>query len=132
MIINIISCVTLLPLSFSDNSAVNSDRFLCILTEFSSVFCSSVIIYSVLLIAIDQYFAVVDPLHYHFIINSCKSSLMIISAWCFSAVLGILGALQPNIDDVHNSIFRRCGLQSDVDEKTNKREFLNIVSSHWL
>ncbi|KAL0273124.1 UNVERIFIED_CONTAM: hypothetical protein PYX00_005875 [Menopon gallinae] len=117
MIINILSCISLLPLSLADNSLTSSDKALCIATELSSVFCSSVIIYAVLLIALDQYCAVVDPLHYHRVISSTKSNLMIISSWCLSALFTVLDGVQPSIDEGEYSVFRHCGLRSDTSPR---------------
>ncbi|XP_076625199.1 uncharacterized protein LOC143343820 [Colletes latitarsis] len=51
---------------------------------------------SVLLIGVDQYFAVVDPLRYRARVDKLKSGILIMSTWLISIVFGILAFLNPN------------------------------------
>ncbi|XP_069671577.1 beta-1 adrenergic receptor-like [Periplaneta americana] len=54
----------------------------------AGVCCASVL--AVLLIALDQYCAVVDPLRYHARISKARSAGLILAAWSLSCVLGAL------------------------------------------
>lgn len=91
---NLFSCWILLPLvliapDFSYFSPTNLCR-VCHLVSMG-LCCAS--IFSVLLIGIDQYYAVTDPLHYHSRINNERSIILISSAWIISIFVGILGSL---------------------------------------
>ncbi|KAK6637670.1 hypothetical protein RUM44_008092 [Polyplax serrata] len=117
MIINIVSCLSLLPISFTNNTLFNVNNYLCFAERFSSVFCSSAIVYSILLIAVDQYFAVVNPLHYHCIISSWKGYLMIVATWILSVGLALLSVVKPGVGFYRGPSLAGCVLRG-VDDIT--------------
>ncbi|XP_044740121.1 muscarinic acetylcholine receptor M4 [Chrysoperla carnea] len=88
---------------------------LCYIAEgFTSLVCTASIL-SILLIAVDQYFAVVHPLRYHMRIDQCKSLVLIATSWITSIVFGIIGAVTPSKDD---SLWNFCR-QTDVEVPIN-------------
>lgn len=75
-------------------------EFLCYISEGSTSLVCTASILSILLIAIDQYFAVTHPLRYHTFIDKFKSLKLLISTWVLSAIFGILGSFirtDPNL-----------------------------------
>ncbi|XP_049325056.1 trace amine-associated receptor 13c-like [Astyanax mexicanus] len=58
----------------------------CSVSEISTGCLAAVSLYSLVLIAVDRYIAVSDPLHYNTIITVCKTSLFIVLGWSVSVM----------------------------------------------
>lgn len=71
---------------------MDENELLCYLAEGSTSLVCTASILSILLIAIDQYFAVTHPLRYHTFIDKFKSVKLLISTWVVSVVFGIFGS----------------------------------------
>ncbi|XP_025206001.1 5-hydroxytryptamine receptor 1A isoform X1 [Melanaphis sacchari] len=56
-----------------------------------AVYAQSVL--SVMTVAVDQYYAVTDPLRYHVTVNAASCAVAVAVTWCLSAVAGALSAL---------------------------------------
>lgn len=69
---------------------------LCALKEGIAIALCAACVLSVLMIGVDQYFAVIDPLRYHSSINATSSVIMIVLAWTVSASFGVFGSLNVN------------------------------------
>ncbi|XP_029166072.1 uncharacterized protein LOC114936892 [Nylanderia fulva] len=69
---------------------------ICAISEGATALVTTSSVLSVLLIAIDQYFAVVDPLRYRARVDKLKSAVLIVSVWLVSAGFGLVAALNPN------------------------------------
>lgn len=94
---NLLTAVILTPLLMLDaptNSSAGSS--LCSVSEGASALVMASSILSVLLIAIDQYFAVVDPLRYRTRIDKLKCGILIVSIWLVSVLVALFAAFNPN------------------------------------
>jgi len=80
------------PTSTSASATSN----ICAVSEGATAFVTTSSVLSVLLIAIDQYFAVVDPLRYRARVDKLKSAVLIVSIWLVSATFGLIAALNPS------------------------------------
>lgn len=56
-----------------------------------AVYAQSVL--SVMTVAVDQYYAVTDPLRYHVTVNAASCAVAVAVTWCLSAVAGALSAI---------------------------------------
>lgn len=50
-------------------------------------------VFATLLIAVDRFFAITDPLHYHMLVTRPKSVAMVASGWALAAALAVTAAL---------------------------------------
>ncbi|XP_018330876.1 uncharacterized protein LOC108740873 isoform X2 [Agrilus planipennis] len=99
---------------------------LCYLAQSSTSLVCTASILSILLIAIDQYFAVIHSLRYHSYINKFRSGILIASSWLVSAIFAVLGALTGN----ESNIWRFCishQTQSTLNHDTKTE--LKIINS---
>lgn len=69
------------------------DGVLCYFAQTATNLICTASIFSILLIGIDQYFAVVHPLRYHFYIDKYRSTALIGSCWIFSIVIATFDVL---------------------------------------
>jgi hypothetical protein len=75
---------------------LNAGGNVCAISEGATALVTTSSVLSVLLIAVDQYFAVVDPLRYRARVDKLKSGVLIASVWLVSAVFGLIAALNPS------------------------------------
>lgn len=68
----------------------------CLLLEGAAVGLCVACVLSVVMIGVDQYFAVVDPLRYHASIKTATSALMILVSWTIAAAFAVLGAFSAD------------------------------------
>ncbi|XP_065580713.1 probable G-protein coupled receptor No18 isoform X2 [Artemia franciscana] len=95
LIMNLVATCIFLPLVFLDNVAKHpeeSEDFsasiaMCSVGQFFASFVSTGSMVAALLIGLDQYFAVMDPLHYHSKITKARAYAMLVGKWVVSAVL---------------------------------------------
>lgn len=111
LVTNLLSCWLLLPLVLSDSLLSSSSQTLCAISQGVSHGLSVASVLSVLLIAVDQYYAVVDPLHYHSHVDNTKCAFMIASSWSFSVFCASMGGL---FYDAPHSIWGSCNQQSQL------------------
>lgn len=92
-----LACATLLgPLLVVDQAKLWSPNdAVCALAEGTSAFFCMAAVLAVLLIAADQYLAVIDPLRYHARLSRTTSLLMVGSQWFISTIFGVMAALSP-------------------------------------
>lgn len=102
---NLLVCAIMNPLLIMDASSPSSTaqivestspRSICAMSEGAVAIVTTSSILSVLLIAVDQYFAVVDPLRYRARVDKLKSGILIMSTWLISIIFGILAFFNPN------------------------------------
>lgn len=108
---------------FSGRNATKNDfstSFLCYLSGGSTGLLSTASILSILLIAIDQYFAVTHPLRYHAFIDKFKSIILLVSTWLISLLFGILGAFVQT----DTRVWSFCGVTQD--DKNSMQNWYNI------
>lgn len=106
LVTNLITCWILLPLLLFDNiwrrtstgtdSVTGNYVTVCAIKEGIAIGLCAACVLSVLMIGVDQYFAVIDPLRYHSSINAPTSVLMIVVSWTISASFGVFGSLSIN------------------------------------
>ncbi|XP_065201679.1 probable G-protein coupled receptor No18 [Planococcus citri] len=106
LITNLITCWILLPLLLLDNvwrKIAGGAEFaacnyvpICAIKEGIAIALCTATVLSVLMIGIDQYFAVIDPLRYHSLINATTSVIMMAVSWTISVLFGVLGSLSVN------------------------------------
>lgn len=105
---NLLTCVLLSPLLMMDGPSVagatttsspgatSAVDNICAISEGATALVTTSSVLSVLLIAIDQYFAVVDPLRYRARVDKLKSAVLIVSVWLVSAAFGLIASLNPS------------------------------------
>ncbi|EFN89408.1 hypothetical protein EAI_12478 [Harpegnathos saltator] len=82
--------------TFASTGTFRSVGNICALSEGATALVTTSSVLSVLLIAIDQYFAVVDPLRYRARVDKLKSAVLIVSVWLVSAAFGLIASLNPS------------------------------------
>ncbi|XP_066603360.1 uncharacterized protein [Prorops nasuta] len=96
---NLLTCAILSPLLMLDaplsSYAAEGTGSICAISEGATALVTTSSVLSVLLIAIDQYFAVVDPLRYRSRIDKLKTGILILGVWVVSLSFGIVAALNP-------------------------------------
>lgn len=94
---NLLTSTTLNALLIFDIAGnLGYTRVPCMLSEAATALVTTSSVLSVLLIAVDQYFAVVDPLRYRTRIDKLKCALLILFVWSFCSLFGLLAAFNPN------------------------------------
>ncbi|XP_014480048.1 PREDICTED: uncharacterized protein LOC106747219 [Dinoponera quadriceps] len=110
---NLLTCALLNPLLMMDGPSVagttlttstsnasgatsSSVGNICAISEGATALVTTSSVLSVLLIAVDQYFAVVDPLRYRARVDKLKSAVLIVSVWLISAAFGLIASLNPS------------------------------------
>lgn len=80
---------------------------LCYVAQSTVGFVCTASILSVLLIGIDQYFAVIHSLRYHSYIDKLRSTVLIMSAWFVAIFFAILSGLSQNASNLWQFCSRR-------------------------
>ncbi|XP_017875970.1 uncharacterized protein LOC108622545 [Ceratina calcarata] len=102
---NLLVCAIMNPLLIMDSTSRLSNgstaespfiRSICATSEAAVAIVTTSSVLSVLLIGIDQYFAVVDPLRYRARVDKMKSGILIGSIWFISLIFGFLAFFNPN------------------------------------
>ncbi|XP_003700299.2 uncharacterized protein LOC143263895 [Megachile rotundata] len=99
---NLLVCATMIPLLIMDAASTapivdsTSIGSICTISEGAVAIVTTSSVLSVLLIAVDQYFAVVDPLRYRARVDKLKAGILIMSIWLISIVFGFLAFFNPN------------------------------------
>lgn len=94
---NLLTCTVLNSLLIMDGVSSSSyESSLCALSEGTTALVTTSSVLSVLLIAVDQYFAVVDPLRYRTRIDKVKCGLLILAIWSAAVFFGMLASLNPS------------------------------------
>ena len=119
---NLVTCIFLTVLFILNNTTSSYTPSLCAISEGGTALVTTSSILTVLLIAVDQYFAVVDPLRYRSRVDKIKCGLLIASIWIIAAVFGCLAAFNPN----PRSLWQSCARASDSLSKYNLNSTLNL------
>ncbi|XP_058799355.1 alpha-2B adrenergic receptor [Phymastichus coffea] len=93
----------------------------CALSEGATALVTTSSILSVLLIGIDQYLAVVDPLRYRTRIDKLKCGLLILAVWLIALTFGSLASFNPQ----PRGLWKLCS-PGTLDE-TQSRDSTNVV-----
>ncbi|XP_011298720.1 uncharacterized protein [Fopius arisanus] len=93
---NVITCCVLNILLMLDGPVSHSKPCMCAVAEGATALVTTSSVFSVLLIALDQYLAVVDPLRYRTRIDTLKCGILVASVWIISLTLSLIAALNPN------------------------------------
>ncbi|XP_012055846.1 PREDICTED: uncharacterized protein LOC105618926 [Atta cephalotes] len=107
--------------STSTSASVASN--ICAISEGATALVTTSSVLSVLLIAIDQYFAVVDPLRYRARVDKLKSAVLIVSIWLVSMTFGLVAALNPS----PRSLWLSCSTTTLLNN--SYREFVSNVTA---
>ena len=97
---NILAIIVLTGLLIIDsagsvNLSFDATPHFCAISEGATVLITTTSILSVLLIGVDQYLAVVDPLRYRTRIDKLRCALLILAVWLIAAVFGGLASINP-------------------------------------
>ncbi|XP_001602335.2 muscarinic acetylcholine receptor M5 [Nasonia vitripennis] len=97
---NLLAAIVLTGLLITDSCGLSSltssgAPSLCALAEGAMAFVTTSSILSVLLIGVDQYLAVVDPLRYRTRIDKLKCALLILAVWLIALLFAGLASLNP-------------------------------------
>lgn len=84
------------PFGPTTSTSASTASNICAISEGATALVTTSSVLSVLLIAIDQYFAVVDPLRYRARVDKLKSAVLIVSIWLVSTAFGLVAALNPS------------------------------------
>ena len=109
---NLIASFVLIPLVFVDRYAPYLNG-LCTILRGATTLTSSASILAQLLIGIDQYLAVINPLHYHRNITEWRCKLMCIITWLISAVLALLCSIEFQDSEDFSSMIQSCKGQKE-------------------
>ncbi|KAF5285110.1 hypothetical protein FQA39_LY16799 [Lamprigera yunnana] len=120
LLTNLLSSLLLIPLLIVDRKAANkvemellgdvfavaelfgnhTDNSLCYVAHSTVGFVCTASILSILLIGIDQYFAVIHSLRYHTYINKFRSMMLITSSWLVAIVFAVLSGLTQSASNI--------------------------------
>ncbi|XP_043481282.1 uncharacterized protein LOC122510581 [Leptopilina heterotoma] len=123
---NLLTCVLLAVLVILNDTTTAYTQSLCVISEGGSALVTTSSILTVLFIALDQYFAVVDPLRYRSRVDKIKCGLLIATVWIIAAIFASLAAFNPN----PRSIWQSCEKQSNFTVQTffdNFTSYLDIT-----
>ena len=146
---NLLVCAIMNPLLIMDAASTSSSNSsildsgsvlnICSISDGAMAIVTTSSIFSVLLIAVDQYFAVVDPLRYRARVGKLKSGILILSTWMVSIVFGFLAFFNPNpqsfwlscIPKESNSLnlLAKSSLLTVLGNGTNNSEVMNVTSA---
>ncbi|XP_015176727.1 PREDICTED: uncharacterized protein LOC107066536 [Polistes dominula] len=107
VLLNLLLIMDSSPTSKPDSSVFSAEK-VCAISEGATALMTTSSVLSVFLIAIDQYFAVVDPLRYRAKVDKLKSEILIFSVWLISLIFAIMAFLNPN----PRSLWLSCNLRS--------------------
>lgn len=114
LVCNVCSCCVLPPLGLVDNLRERSASAMCATSEGVAAATCTASVLAVLLIAVDQFCAVVDPLRYHASINSLRSAGLMVGSWIVAVVFGALAALDTPRGLGGASLWRSCSIPSSL------------------
>lgn len=97
----------------------------CALSEGFTALVTTSSILSVLLIGIDQYLAIVDPLRYRTRIDKLKCALLILAVWMIALLFGTLASLNPE----PRSLWGLCSNALDDDGSAPAKTRLSFQAS---
>ncbi|KAE8744432.1 hypothetical protein FOCC_FOCC008907 [Frankliniella occidentalis] len=143
LVVNLAACTLLLPLLLLESTNAlgtasgPGNAVLCSISEgVAAGYCTASIL-GVLLIAVDQYYAVVDPLRYHSKVDGVRSVGMLAAAWLCALLAGVLGALEPrgaglwascDTSPVPAAVLARAGIPGEDDLDNPGTEDAVVVS----
>ena len=119
---NLVTCLFLTTIFVLNSVTLSYTPSLCAISEAGTALVTTSSILSVLLIAVDQYFAVVDPLRYRTRVDKLKCGILIVSIWIIATVFGSLAAFNPN----PRSLWRSCAKTSEFLSKFNENSTFNV------
>lgn len=109
LVINTTSSVEIIKESITEISndpppSFYNQSYMCYLAQSGTSLVCTASIFSILLIGVNQYFAVIHSLRYHFYISKSRCMIFISTGWILATIFGILGAVSQN----HSSLWRFC------------------------
>ncbi|KYN14930.1 PREDICTED: uncharacterized protein LOC108765479 [Trachymyrmex cornetzi] len=108
----------------STSTSASAASNICAISEGATALVTTSSVLSVLLIAVDQYFAVVDPLRYRARVDKLKSAVLIVSIWLVSMTFGLVAALNPS----PRSLWLSCSTTTLLNN-SSYREFASNVTA---
>ncbi|XP_045121072.1 adenosine receptor A2a-like isoform X1 [Portunus trituberculatus] len=103
---NLLGSWVLLPLVTGDTFLVGWESpVLCRGLDAAAELVVAASVFATLLIAVDRFFAITDPLHYHMLVTRAKSVVMVASGWALAAALAATAAL----GDLSDRPWQVCG-----------------------
>lgn len=91
---NLLGSWVLLPLVVGDTFLAGwHSPALCRCLDAAAELVVASSVFATLLIAVDRFFAITDPLHYHMLVTWPKSVAMVASGWAIAAALAVAAAL---------------------------------------
>ena len=107
---NLFSLLLLTPLNLLDQTAssVMEEASFCFVLTLVATMVSAVILLSTLLIGLDQYLAIVDPLNYHNRINKKKVVALCCCVWLLSLITSLMVVMDPHTTITYFTWSRTC------------------------
>ncbi|XP_051176503.1 uncharacterized protein LOC127291416 [Leptopilina boulardi] len=123
---NLLTCVLLWVLVILNDTTSSYTQSLCVISEGGTALLTTSSILTVLFIAIDQYFAVVDPLRYRSRVDKIKCGLLIAAVWIIATIFASLAAFNPSPRSIWQSCTKISNfpIQSSFDNST---VYLNLT-----
>lgn len=115
---NLFSLWVFAPLVLTDNMVDSPLQPLCILVTFVGTVTGATSMMAQLLIGVDQYMAVIDPLHYHRRVNKKKCFAVSAATWVVGIVFGVLSITDFHEGLSHPEIYNLC--ESDREPHLNE------------
>lgn len=101
-----------------------SEIFCAVSQGVSRGLCAASVL-SVLLIGVDQYYAVIDPLHYHSHIDNTRCAFMITFSWCFSISCAVVGGF---FFKTPHTIWSLCGEENNAFQSFVPDSYISVFS----
>ncbi|CAL4169634.1 unnamed protein product [Meganyctiphanes norvegica] len=113
-VLNLLSSWVMLPLVVGDTFLQAWESpFLCSAVNATAEFVTSASIFATLLIALDRFWAITKPLHYHMLISRRKSMLMIVCSWFLAIIIATLAVLA----DYRGHAWNVCRVKPNIAQK---------------
>ena len=123
LLVNVSSTLLLLPLAALDTLEPSQATAQCLLCQSVSQVVASLSLLSTLLVAWDQYLAVLRPLRYHHHMTRTISSTLICSVWSVSCISCLPSLLLP----VPSAVWHTCSLHPPIPTPSSLLVSLTIT-----
>jgi len=125
LVVNILSCCMYLPLVLLDllvPPEVSLELSQCVLSLIVSHWIASLSLLSTLLIAVDQYLAILHALRYHHHMTRFRASISLTSVWIVGTVFSLVNNVSPDATELWNCC-------NNLQLQSSKPSSINVVLS---
>lgn len=112
LITNIAACWSIVPILYYDTFLYDDKEYTaefrqivsCVIEGITAGMCTASV-FSVVLIAVDQYFAVLEPLRYHSIIRKRATWKLFLMSWVISFLVGLMGVANTFYSSAYATVY---------------------------